>query len=138
MTYKPHPLRVQRKRTKGFRLPEGAVCVTRPGKYGNPFNTALAFAEWVRTGSLALSEIRDASLFPWAPASVAAMREARDVLLKNLAELKGRQLACFCQLDVPCHADVLAYAANESRYEFELFVRSLRDEWEEKDEWGDW
>ncbi len=32
-----HPLRVQRKRTKGSRLPEGAVCVTRPGKYGSPF-----------------------------------------------------------------------------------------------------
>ncbi len=33
----PSPRRVQRKRTKGFRLPEGCVYVGRPTKWGNPF-----------------------------------------------------------------------------------------------------
>ena len=32
-----HPQRIQRKRTKGWRMPEGAVYVGRPTKYGNPF-----------------------------------------------------------------------------------------------------
>jgi hypothetical protein len=31
------PKRVRRERTKGFRLPEGAVCVDRTTKWGNPF-----------------------------------------------------------------------------------------------------
>lgn len=31
------PQRIQRKRTKGWRMPEGAVYVGRPSKWGNPF-----------------------------------------------------------------------------------------------------
>lgn len=31
------PKRIQRKRTKGFRLPPNTVCVTRPGPLGNPW-----------------------------------------------------------------------------------------------------
>ena len=31
------PQRIQRKRTKGWRMPEGAVYVGRPTKWGNPF-----------------------------------------------------------------------------------------------------
>jgi hypothetical protein len=28
-------------------------------------------------------------------------------------ELRGRDLACYCPLDEPCHADVLLAVANE-------------------------
>lgn len=31
------PKRIQRKRSKGWRMPEGAVYVGRPTKWGNPF-----------------------------------------------------------------------------------------------------
>lgn len=31
------PKRIQIRRTKGFRMPEGAIRVARPGKWGNPF-----------------------------------------------------------------------------------------------------
>lgn len=31
------PKRIQRKRTKGWRMPEGAVSVCRPSIWGNPF-----------------------------------------------------------------------------------------------------
>jgi hypothetical protein len=31
------PIRIQRKRTKGWRLPPNTICVCRPGKFGNPF-----------------------------------------------------------------------------------------------------
>lgn len=30
------PKRIQRKRTKGWRMPEGAIYVGRPTKWGNP------------------------------------------------------------------------------------------------------
>ena len=32
---------------------------------------------------------------------------------KFLAPLRGKNLACFCPLDQPCHADVLLEMANE-------------------------
>ncbi|KKK82573.1 hypothetical protein LCGC14_2802060 [marine sediment metagenome] len=31
------PIRVQRKRTKGWRMPSNTVCVTRPSRWGNPW-----------------------------------------------------------------------------------------------------
>jgi Domain of unknown function (DUF4326) len=31
------PVRIQRKRTKGWKAPEGAVYVGRPSRWGNPF-----------------------------------------------------------------------------------------------------
>jgi Domain of unknown function (DUF4326) len=31
------PSRIQRKRTRGWRMPANTICVTRPGKWGNPF-----------------------------------------------------------------------------------------------------
>jgi len=42
--------------------------------------------------------------------------EAQERCLKytreHLGELKGKDLACWCRLDKPCHADVLLLAAN--------------------------
>jgi len=35
------PVRIQRKRTKGFKLPPGCICCTRPGKWGNPFKAGI-------------------------------------------------------------------------------------------------
>lgn len=34
------PKRIQRKRTKGWRMPEGAFYVGRPSKWGNPYRAA--------------------------------------------------------------------------------------------------
>jgi len=31
------PVRIQRRRVKGWRMPENTVSVTRPGRWGNPF-----------------------------------------------------------------------------------------------------
>lgn len=35
------PVRIQRKRTKGWKMPENTVSVTRPGKWGNPFKVGI-------------------------------------------------------------------------------------------------
>ena len=31
----------------------------------------------------------------------------------DLAQLRGKDLACFCPLDQPCHADILLELAND-------------------------
>lgn len=90
------PQRMQRSRRKGARLPDGVVVVARPTKWGNPHSLELGREEAVRryrddllAGRLAVS-VEDA----W-------------------HELRGRDLACYCPLDEPCHADVLLQLANE-------------------------
>ena len=90
------PKRFQRSRRKGTRLPAGVVVVTRPTKWGNPHSLKLGRDEAIR-------------------------RYHEDLLAGRLAvtvgevkrELRGRDLACHCPLEEPCHADVLLAVANE-------------------------
>jgi hypothetical protein len=91
------PQRIQRKRTKGWKMPPNTVSVTRPGQWGNPFK---------------VSPGHDAA---------ACVREFRAYVIGRieagtgypLAALRGKNLACFCPLDQPCHADVLLELANQ-------------------------
>lgn len=88
--------RLQLSRKKGFRLPAGTIVVSRPTKWGNPF----------KLGKLTRAQ------------AVASYR--RDLMAGKLrispaearGELKGCDLACWCPLDGPCHADVLLEVAN--------------------------
>lgn len=86
--------RIQRKRTKGWRMPEGAVYVGRPTKWGNPFPVE----EYGR--QLSVDNFRR------------RMDGMRAIGALNLSELRGKDLACWCALDQPCHADVLLEIAN--------------------------
>lgn len=105
------PKRIQRKRTKGWRMPEGAVCVDRSTKWGNPFEIGCgvvvrhADGEGVYLGKV---ETRDQAV-SWYRAFIShyphVEQRARD-------QLRGKDLACWCPLDQPCHADVLLEVAN--------------------------
>ena len=83
------PKRIQRKRTKGWRMPPNTVYVGRPTKYGNTF-----------TGKKAVKEY--ASFLLLNP----------EITEMWINELRGKDLACWCPLDKPCHADVLLEIAN--------------------------
>lgn len=111
------PDRLQRKRTPGSRLPEGAVCVTRGTKWGNPYKAGEPIT-------------RDSDLWPYAaqlvPGGAAdlasfTMLRAEDVvtaygwwfieqphlMLTVREELGGKDLACWCKIGAACHADWL-------------------------------
>ena len=90
------PKRIQRKRTKGWRLPEGAICVTHPGKWGNPFDTAREFRLWLA-----------GEIYPM------HIQHIRKYILDHIQELRGHDLSCWCKLDEECHADVLLELANK-------------------------
>jgi hypothetical protein len=113
-SYAAHPLRVRRSRKKGSRLPAGAVVVSRPSKWGNPFSVAKqAGGGWARIASYgSMGQFAApgpaAALYRWWLQHTAEGQE----LLAKLPELRGKQLACWCPLDQPCHADVLAELAN--------------------------
>ncbi|WP_116996883.1 DUF4326 domain-containing protein [Desertimonas flava] len=89
------PQRHQRSRRKGAHLPEGTVVVSRPTRWGNPHPISLGRPEAVR-------RYRDDLLAGRLAVTVEDVRR----------ELRGKDLACYCPLDGPCHADVLIEVAN--------------------------
>lgn len=111
------PKRIQLSRNKGDKLPPGAVKVDRTTKYGNPYRIAapvdLKQAQkwgWNISRSGLRFECRDAT------EAVAKFRHALfwDVAIHDdiRAKLGGKDLACWCGRDAPCHADVLIEIAN--------------------------
>lgn len=108
------PQRIQLRRTKGWRKPEGAVVVARPSKWGNPWR-------WENGCSkCGPRERRRMAVQTFDAALSACMadpyRRPFDIEIRNMAdsldELRGRDLACWCPLDQPCHADILLKLAN--------------------------
>lgn len=106
------PIRIQRKRTKGFNLqaqsPDGrpVVSVCRPGKWGNPWKVdfCLGYMPEGTTPAQAAAEAVNQFRIQ-VPFAVMARPD-------YLTVLRGKHLACFCALDAPCHADVLLELAN--------------------------
>lgn len=111
------PERIQRKRTKGWKMPNGAVYVGRPTIFGNPF-TSDNPAEAVQAYRVIVGLDRQYNgslvsiIDPDKPLVYQPMFEAK------VRELRGKDLACWCPLEdedgnsVPCHADVLLELAN--------------------------
>lgn len=85
-------------------MPPNTVSVCRPGIFGNPFVVGKngTAAECVEKFRLFLGgRIADMLGGP------AIIREAQE-------RLRGKNLACFCALDQPCHADVLLEVSNQN------------------------
>ena len=111
------PVRLQRSRRKGARLvsPNGlpVVYVGRPTKWGNPF-TVEGARKAGHHGSLhhlrgfCVIRFRDWLKGEDSPMGIYQLTW----ILAHLGELRGKNLACWCPLDEPCHADVLLEMAN--------------------------
>jgi hypothetical protein len=107
---KSHPQRIQLRRSKGWKMPGNTVKIDRTTKWGNPF---LVTPEVTREQSIAFYEKMIAGKpAKDGPLSVAEQRELRETILAGVGELKGKNLACWCSLDGPCHGDVLLKLAN--------------------------
>lgn len=115
------PKRVQRKRTKGYRLPPDTICVTRPGKWGNPYTVKGVKGAWITQWVVlnpngeerGLSYNRkDAALFRAVQLFEFDMRIRLANDPRLLDDLRGKNLACWCNVGAPCHADVLLELAN--------------------------
>lgn len=101
------PVRVQRMRSKGWRLPEGAVNVSRPCDWSNPFR----IGDWVSDeASMLIPAIEVTRELAVALFRAYIAQEGYEAQIR--AELAGKDLVCWCPLDQPCHADVLLEIAN--------------------------
>jgi hypothetical protein len=142
------PKRIQLRRTKGWRKPEGAIVVARPSRWGNPYHvvrtlrppnreggergfsrtgdqlvvahehrrrgpSGFEWGVWPRTaeGQRAATEYA-VELFRRSLEAIAAGLDGRLSMDYYLGQLRGHDLACWCPLDQPCHADVLLDLAN--------------------------
>lgn len=109
------PKRLQLSRRAGYRKPEGAVVVARPSRWGNPYSVA----EHGQASAVDRHRVM---------VGMAIGNAARNGWPHPYAELRNRDLACWCRLCpehaegkplgvecskcAPCHADVLMEAAN--------------------------
>ena len=107
------PIRIQLSRAKGWRMPANTVNVARgPGrKWGNP---------WVIRKTYYRDSDGTSGPVECAETSVRLFEEMLQIDLRRYpsndeirAALRGKNLACWCKLDAPCHADVLLRIANE-------------------------
>ena len=95
------PRRIQRQRTRGWRMPPNTVYVGRPSRYGNPCR-----AGWCpncgaeHTVSESVEEFR-------------ATCDDPEIRNRIRRDLRGKNLACWCKECDPCHADVLLELANQ-------------------------
>lgn len=105
------PQRIQRRRTKGWGMPEGAVYVGRPTVYGNPWAIQDAIAWGIHPEHRAAWLVRKYRREIEDKAAVGCMEKWLD-LNGVIANLRGKDLVCWCPLDEPCHADVLLEIAN--------------------------
>jgi len=106
------PVRIQLSRKKGWRIPENTVSVARPGKWGNPFTVApnRKPGAIISGNYIAVSTLAEAidCYRTWLNES----DPGKETLKDARRELHGKNLACWCKLDQPCHAAVLLELVN--------------------------
>jgi hypothetical protein len=117
------PERIQLQRRKGWRKPDGAVVVARPSRWGNPFRVLpakdggwmvrgngrtdwSADDPWTRQEATAHAVERFTDMAEPAPGHYSTYSRDAEI------QLGGHDLACWCPLGQPCHADVLLRIAN--------------------------
>jgi len=102
------PVRIQRKRTKNWKMPPNTIYVGRPSVWGNPYQVG---DQWfnVFTEKIGIHSIDDViGCFEfW-------LKGKLEIDSKFLTALKGKNLACWCPLSSPCHADILLEYANRT------------------------
>lgn len=91
------PRRIQRKRVKGWKMPPNTVYVGRGSVWGNPHRAPTSDAVG---RAYAVVQFRQ-----YCPKQSDLASAARRIL-------RGKNLACWCAINQPCHADVLLEIAN--------------------------
>jgi len=127
-------IRIQRQRSKGWKMPPGAIYVGRPTKWGNPFTLDVVRLQYPEMEERAV-KFTAAMLFKrWlmGKMNVDAHRFAPPSREEVVAALQGKDLVCWCKPEEPCHADVLIWFANtepppRSRQRVIDLLRSVND-----------
>lgn len=100
-------------------MPEGAVYVGRPSRWGNPYAVGKPYLTRAARTYYVTSPDQAVRLFrAWLAECLNPEYLSVEAVKASLAELRGKDLCCWCPLvdkdgkPVPCHADVLLELAN--------------------------
>jgi hypothetical protein len=113
------PRRLKLERRRGFDLQAAsqslnglpAQTVSRPGKWGNPFTIAAVAAEFGLDAEAA--QARAVGMYRrWVDGEAGLSDQQPPDKDTIVAELAGKNLACWCRLGEPCHAEILLEIAN--------------------------
>lgn len=105
------PKRIRLSRTKGWRMPPNTVKVDRTTKWGNPYRAGVHcdHQHAVDCHRFLLTQGRPARA---EPDSVTNTADYLTFVRANITDLRGKNLACWCSLAEPCHAELLLELAN--------------------------
>ena len=105
------PVRVQRKRTKGWKMPPNTIYVGRPTIWGND----VKIGDRPGCGNMRNCNCESRCVGMTAEECVRFYRDTNAKMLTRaqLEPLRGKNLACWCPIGQPCHADVLLELANK-------------------------
>lgn len=96
---------------KSMTLSDKTIYVGRPTMYGNPFKVDKQYCK-VCGQRMAVDKF-----VLWLEGKFNTVRpelnKKRIKLLENIPLLRGYDLACWCQIDTPCHRDILLKMANK-------------------------
>ncbi len=105
------PLRIQRRRTKGWKMPANTLYVGRPSKFGNPFTIAGCRDAGYRGDDAAIASRCVSAFSAWLTGPYwrenwdgAASEKCRAIMITDMPDLRGKNLACWCRL-CPAHPD---------------------------------
>lgn len=110
------------KRTRREKMPAGAKYVGRPTKWGNPFRVGdrLGTVPLIVTAGRELWEQHKTTDYELTREDVVRVYEGWiqrqmhwNPAYHDIGQLRGHDLACWCDLDEACHADVLLRLANQ-------------------------
>lgn len=97
-------------------MPPNTVVVSRPTKWGNPFDWQTARDEYGCTDAEAKALVakiyRDWLTMEEPERFHPDLRPARVATLASLGELRGKDLGCWCAVGHPCHGDILLELSN--------------------------
>lgn len=96
-------------------MPANTVYVGRPTIFGNPF-VFVGYEDWERP-KLCYEAYREWLIAardgcPCRTVNCQSGYPIAKLILAALPNLRGKNLACWCPLDQPCHSDVLLEFAN--------------------------
>lgn len=106
------PKRIQRKRVKGWRMPENTKDVTRSSNYGNIFKVGdqILNEHWNQLNSHE-QEMFTCRTIHDAAGAVYLFRKFQ-LPTMNVEKLRGFDLACWCRKGDWCHGDYILLKAN--------------------------
>lgn len=117
------PIRIQLSRKKGWRLPANTAKVDRTTKWGNPF---VVGQDGTQTECVELyAQLLSGLICISGEAKIQDQQATLAYVKQHYLTIRGKNLACWCKPEDPCHADVLLLAVNaKSRAKRTSAVRS--------------